>query len=182
MSELSDKLAASADFDNSNFNDFIGQVENLAESNGYEFVEINADKPWGAYLRISSDQADLFVEEFFPELTPDEARLGIENAELSPKFLIVKPGERLSWQYHHRRAERWRFLTSGAYRKSETDEESDRYEATAGEVVQFKTGERHRLEGMPDGIVLVAEIWQHSDATEPSNEDDIVRLSDDYQR
>ena len=26
---------------------------------------------------------------------------------MSPKILIVKPGARLSWQYHHRRAEIW---------------------------------------------------------------------------
>jgi hypothetical protein len=30
--------------------------------------------------------------------------------------------------------------------------------------------------------VLVAEIWQHTDPGNPSNEDDIVRLADDYSR
>ena len=104
------------------------------------------------------------------------------GAELSPKFLIVKPGQRLSWQYHDRRAERWCFLTQGGYRKSMTDDEGDRIEANAGEVVQFQTGERHRLEGRSDGLVLVAEIWQHSQPEAPSDEDDIVRLADDYQR
>lgn len=160
----------------------VSELEELIATNGYTVVEKNDTKPWGAYLRLASQDADRFVEDFFPGLDPTDARLGIEGAELSPKFLVVTPSQRLSWQYHDRRAERWSFLTDGAYRKSASDEESERITATAGEVVQFETGERHRLEGMPDALVLVAEIWQHVDPENPSNEDDIVRLSDDYQR
>lgn len=162
--------------------ELVSDLESLIAENGYTVVEKNDSKPWGAYLRLAAEDADRFVEDFFPGLDPSEARLGIEGAELSPKFLIVIPGQRLSWQFHDRRAERWRFLTPGAYRKSMDDTESDRILAEAGEVVQFQTGERHRLEGMPDSLVLVAEIWQHVDGDHPSDEDDIVRLHDDYQR
>lgn len=182
MAELTTKLADTANQEQIDLSAFVARIRALAEGAGYTIVEQNADKPWGAYLRIDSKQADIFVKEFFPGLSPEDARLGVDNAELSPKFLIVKPGERLSWQFHYRRAERWRFLTSGAYRKSMADEESERIEAAVDEIVQFQTGERHRLEGMPDHLVLVAEIWQHSDATNPSDEDDIVRLADDYSR
>jgi len=50
-----------------------------------------------------------------------------------------------------------------------------------GEVVSLQQGERHRLIGTNDwGIV--AEIWMHSDENHPSDEDDIVRLQDDYSR
>lgn len=164
------------------YQEFVADVERMIAEAGYTVVEKNADKPWGAYLRFDSTQADEFVNDFFPGLSPEEARLGIEGAELSPKFLIVKPGQRLSWQYHDRRAERWCFLTEGGYRKSSTDDESERFEAIVGEVVQFQKGERHRLEGRPDGFVLVAEIWQHSEPEAPSDEDDIVRLADDYSR
>ena len=31
-------------------------------------------------------------------------------------------------------------------------------------------------------VGVVAEFWQHTDAESPSNEDDIVRLQDDYAR
>ena len=149
---------------------------------GYEIVETNIEKPWGSYIRIHNNQADDFVHEFFPGLSPQEARLGIDGIELSPKILIVAPGQRLSWQYHHRRAERWAFLTDGSYNKSLDDDLRDPVIAEAGNVVQFEKSERHRLNGVNGGYVVVAEIWQHTDADNPSNEEDIVRLYDDYAR
>ena len=136
----------------------------------------------GAYIRIAGDDADRFVKEFFTDLTPEEARLGMEGAELSPKLLIVAPSQRLSWQYHNRRAERWMFLTPGAYNRSSTDNEGEVVLANIGDVVQFNRSERHRLVGMDDEYTVVAEIWQHADPSAPSDEDDIVRLADDYKR
>lgn len=159
-------------------NDFIARAKDA----GYEIVEVNGEKPWGAYIRFSSSDADRFVNEFFPGLTPEEARLGIVGAELSPKFLIVTPNQRLSWQYHDRRAERWAFLSDGAYHKSVSDEQGEPELAKSGDVVQFMRGERHRLVGTDGGYTVVAEIWQHSDPDAPSDESDIVRLSDDYKR
>lgn len=148
----------------------------------YRVVDSNSTKPWGAYVRFDGSSAEKFVAEFFPRLSITEARLGIEKAELSPKILLVLPGERLSWQLHHRRAERWIFLTEGGYYKSGTDEQGELQIAKAGDVVQFACGERHRLVGATDSYTLVAEIWQHVDATELSDEADIVRLADDYER
>lgn len=168
--EERDKLAFVAEI--------VGDVQ-LAE---YKIVEIDDLKPWGAYIRIDSSQAGRFIEEFFPGLTIEDARLGMEEAELSPKLLIISPDQRLSWQYHLRRAGRWAFLTSGIYYKSVTDEQGDPIAATVGDVVQFKKGERHRLASLPGSYTIVAEIWQHADSNNPSNEEDIVRLSDDYQR
>lgn len=182
MSDLPNRVKSLAFNETDKYTEFVAEVEQMIADTGYTIVEKNTDKPWGAYLRFDSNQADDFVIDFFPGLSPEEARLGIDGAELSPKFLIVKPGQRLSWQYHDRRAERWCFLTPGGYRKSSTDEEGERIEAESGEVVQFARGERHRLEGRQEGFVLVAEIWQHSEPDAPSDEDDIVRLADDYQR
>jgi hypothetical protein len=42
-------------------------------------------------------------------------------------------------------------------------------------------GERHRLVGL-DAQAIIAEIWQHTDASHPSDEDDIVRVQDDFGR
>ena len=50
-----------------------------------------------------------------------------------------------------------------------------------GDQIKLKKGERHRLIGLNDFAVL-AEIWQHTDSNNPSDENDIVRLSDDYGR
>jgi len=160
----------------------VSTIMQYVENAGYTIVELNDKKPWGAYIRIDNQEADRFVKEFFPGLTPKEARLGIEDAELSPKLLIVAPEQRLSWQYHDRRAERWTFLTEGAYNKSSTDDEGEVIIAQIGGTIQFARGERHRLVGVENKYVVVAEIWQHVDTTAPSDEDDIVRLADDYRR
>jgi hypothetical protein len=42
-------------------------------------------------------------------------------------------------------------------------------------------GQRHRLIGL-DQWGVVAEIWQHTDSENPSDESDIVRLQDDFGR
>jgi len=161
---------------------YLQELRKVIVESGYHIVEEFHDKPWGGMFRLDSAQAEHFIEEFFPGLSLAEASYGVPGAELSPKFLIVMPGQRLSWQYHLRRTERWRYLTDGAYRRSSTDEEGDRQRAQAGEVIQFALGERHRLEGVEGGVVIVAEIWQHTDPAHPSDESDIVRLADDYKR
>lgn len=182
MSELPQLFETMNFNERAQYDDLIHDIEQKISAAGFEIVERNTDKPWGAYFRINSNQADEFVKDFFTGLSPEEARLGIEGAELSPKILVVLPEQRLSWQYHDRRAERWCFLTEGGYRKSADDTESERLTTEPGEVVQFQKGERHRLEGRADGLVVVAEIWQHSDVDAPSDEDDITRLLDDYIR
>ena len=50
-----------------------------------------------------------------------------------------------------------------------------------GDTIRLKQGERHRLIGV-DNWGIIAEIWQHTDAVNPSNEDDIVRVQDDFGR
>ena len=102
--------------------------------------------------------------------------------KLSPKILLVKPEARLSWQYHHRRAETWRVVEGpvGIVR-SATDEEGELVCFEAGETIVLEQGERHRLIGL-EGWGVVAEFWQHTDPDYPSNEDDIVRVQDDYSR
>ena len=149
---------------------------------GYEIVLHDYDRPWGGFNQLKNDNADRFVEEFFPGLAPEEARLGNPDSPLSPKILVVAPEQRLSWQYHNRRAERWAYITEGGYHKSMTDEQGELQLAEAGEVVQFLRGERHRLVGAGGHYTLVAEVWQHIDSNNLSDEGDIVRLEDDYRR
>lgn len=162
--------------------DLVALITQAIPEAGYSVFEIDDGRPWGAFFRLENHNADEFVREFFPGLDPVAARLGNDKAELSPKILLVSPGQRLSWQYHDRRAERWAFLNKGGYHKSLTDDQGEVVIADSGDIVQFAKGERHRLVGAPDGYTLVAEIWQHVDPKELSHEDDIIRLHDDYKR
>src|SRR5262245_56355725 len=119
----------------------VDRIQALLEEACYTVFERNDQKPWGAYLRLENDQAAAFIEDFFPGLTLEEAQLGMSGAELSPKILVVSPKQRLSWQYHDRRAERWTFLTEGGYCKSASDDEGELIVARQGDVVQFAKGE-----------------------------------------
>jgi len=50
-----------------------------------------------------------------------------------------------------------------------------------GSIVELAQGERHRLVGV-DEWGVIAEIWKHTDPTNPSDESDIVRVQDDFGR
>lgn len=160
----------------------ITDILELARAKGYTEVDIDTEKPWGGYIRFIDQDATQFIDEFFPDMTIEEAHLGIHDAPLSPKILLVMPGQRLSLQTHERRAERWKFLTTGSYYHGHVDGEVVLHQAVAGDVVQFESGDLHRLCGTDDDIVLVAEVWQHIDSDQLSDEDDITRLEDDYAR
>lgn len=157
-------------------------VAQALEAAGYTIALRDYTRPWGGFNQLVNEDADRFVKTFFPGLTPEEARLGNPDSPLSPKILVVAPEQRLSWQYHDRRAERWAYLTPGGYFKSATDEQGELHYANAGDVVQFEKSERHRLIGGTGHYTLVAEIWQHVDPAHLSDEDDIIRLTDDYKR
>ena len=65
--------------------------------------------------------------------------------------------------------------------RSLTNFENDLIIKKEGEVIHFDNQERHRLVGLKK-IGVVAEIWIHTDLNNLSDENDIVRLSDDYKR
>ena len=65
--------------------------------------------------------------------------------------------------------------------RSTTDEEGPLVEFPSGALIEFAAGERHRLVGLSE-TGIVAELWQHLDPNNPSNEEDIVRLQDDFGR
>ena len=145
------------------------------------FTVINQDqtRPWGGFFVIDENQASAFAAQFFPHLNMSEIQI---TNKLSPKILVVAPNKRLSWQFHHRRAEIWKVIggTVGV-KTSNTDEEGEIQELSAGKFIQLDKGERHRLIGL-DSWGIVAEIWQHTDPENPSDEDDIIRLQDDFGR
>lgn len=150
------------------------------ERMGLKIVDRDVEKPWGAFFRVADDQIDKFVARYFDGVDLPESAV---HGNRSPKILIVAPGQRLSWQYHHRRGEVWRAWNSSVgYFESPTNEQPRTMQILGpGESTFLREGIRHRLVGL-DEWGEVAEIWIHSDADAPSNEEDIVRLEDDFGR
>ncbi len=92
------------------------------------------------------------------------------------KTLVVKPGKRLSLQYHNNRSERWVLVEGDA--TAITVEEGIKKETplTVGETFIVHKGMPHRLMSQRGGVLV--EVAIGSDF----NESDIVRLEDDHGR
>lgn len=155
------------------------EVESYLATCNLRITNKDASRPWGGFFVLDEQQAQQFGKLFFPEVELSSLRI---SGKLSPKILVVAPHKRLSWQYHHRRAEIWRVLSGNVgVVTSHTDAEGERVELSEGESIRLAQGQRHRLVGLNDwGIV--AEIWQHTDVDHPSDEEDIIRLQDDFGR
>jgi mannose-6-phosphate isomerase len=157
----------------------LGRVEGALVGAGVAIVSRDLERPWGGFLVLSETDLPTFLDTWFPG-----ASMGGQagSIRLSPKMLIVAPGRRLSWQYHRRRGEIWRVVEGPvAISRSATDVEPAMATYGGGEIVRFELGERHRLAGL-ESWGVVAEIWQHADPEQPSDELDIVRLADDHHR
>ena len=154
-------------------------IRSKLEKQGLRIDRSDLNRPWGGFYVLDENQAHAFADLYFDGLDVEPLRIG---GKLSPKILLVKSEARLSWQYHHRRTETWRVVEGpvGIVR-SATDEEGELVSYEAGETIVLEKGERHRLIGLENWGV-VAEFWQHTDPNHPSDEDDIVRVQDDYAR
>ena len=149
------------------------------KAQSFQIDSMDQDRPWGGFFVIAEAQAQAFADAYFEGLDVSTLKIG---GQLSPKILVVAPDKRLSWQYHHRRAEIWRVIQGQAgVVTSHTDEEGPLQVLTVGDTITLQQGERHRLIGLDD-YAVIAEIWQHTDAAYPSDEADIVRVQDDFGR
>lgn len=159
--------------------DIFAQTAIQLREQGFIIKTQDETRQWGGFFVIAEEQAPRFADTYFDGLAVDELRIA---GQLSPKILLVAPHQRLSWQYHHRRAEIWRVVQGPVgVVTSPTDEEGELKTYVPGEQLALRQGERHRLVGLQDWGLL-AEIWQHTDAAHPSDENDIVRVQDDYGR
>ena len=90
------------------------------------------------------------------------------------KRIIVKPGQKLSYQYHHKRNEVW-VVVQGVATVTLDDKVVDVKET---EIVNIPVTTKHRVEnkGTEDLVFIETQTGIYF------GEDDIVRLDDDYGR
>jgi len=100
---------------------------------------------------------------------------GIDEGErFQVKRIMVKPGEKLSLQMHHHRAEHW-IIVTGTARITRDDET---FLLTENQSTYIPLGSRHRLENPGKFPLHMVEVQSGGYL----GEDDIVRFEDVYKR
>ena len=96
------------------------------------------------------------------------------------KRLIVKPRQRLSSQYHHKRSECWVVVQGTATINLEQTNSylTEHINGTPGDVIKIPVGTIHRLRNDTEEDLIIIETQTGT----YFGEDDIVRLKDDYGR
>ncbi|MDB2668339.1 mannose-1-phosphate guanylyltransferase/mannose-6-phosphate isomerase [Alphaproteobacteria bacterium] len=127
-------------------------VEALKETADAELIELPATvhRPWGTYATLKQEDG------------------------YQVKRITVAPGQKLSLQYHHKRAEHW-VVTQGKALVQIGDKE---FETSPGEYRYIPIGKKHRLTNIGDTELVLLEVQVGSYL----GEDDIVRLEDVYGR
>ena len=127
-------------------------VEALKAGADAELTELPATvhRPWGTYATLKQEDG------------------------YQVKRITVAQEQKLSLQYHHKRAEHW-VVTQGHAIVQVGDEE---FETGPGEYRFIPLGEKHRLTNVGDCELVLVEVQVGNYLSE----DDIVRLDDDYGR
>ncbi len=126
-------------------------VESLKQQGRSEYLQhLRVYRPWGWYEGIDAD------------------------AGFQVKRLMVKPGEKLSLQMHHHRAEHWVVVQGEA--TVTIGDEVKVLQVNQAAYIPFETV--HRLENSGSTSLYLVEVQSGSYL----GEDDIVRFSDDYGR
>ena len=109
-----------------------------------------AERPWGSWQVL--DEGDGF----------------------KVKRIVVKPGCRLSYQYHEHRAEHWAIVAG----KATCMIDGTTAVLGPGDSIDVGVGQRHRIGNDQDDELVIIEVQMGR----YTGEDDIVRLEDDYGR
>ncbi len=130
----------------------VKELVGLVKKNYPEMAEIHttAHRPWGTYTILE------------------------ENSGYKVKQITVRPGAKLSYQYHHHRSEHW-IVVRGIATITIDDKTFD---LKANESTYIPKEAKHRLANLQkDELVIIeAQVGTYL------GEDDIVRLQDDYKR
>lgn len=124
----------------------------LVKKHNVEMTEVHttAHRPWGTYTILE------------------------ENPGYKVKQITVRPGAKLSYQFHHHRSEHWIVVRGVA--TITIDEKT--FELKANESTFIPKEAKHRLANLQkeDLVIIEAQVGTYL------GEDDIVRLQDDYKR
>ena len=113
-------------------------------------TEDESQRPWGRYEILS------------------------ESDSHKVKTIWVKPGKRLSYQRHQKRAEHW-FIIQGDARITLND---DVFEMGVGDSIDIEFTDLHRIENIGTNDVIFIEVQTGT----YFGEDDIQRIEDDFGR
>jgi mannose-1-phosphate guanylyltransferase / mannose-6-phosphate isomerase len=130
----------------------IKSVVDALKARGHESTQLPAavQRPWGTYATLK------------------------EEAGYKVKRITVMPGESLSLQYHHQRAEHW-VVVQGLALVQVGDKE---HRTEPGQYRYIPVGEKHRLSNIGTEELVLIEVQCGGYL----GEDDIVRLADTYGR
>lgn len=115
----------------------------------FQFIETDK-RPWGRYFVLH-----------------DEFNYKVKRIE-------VEQNQRLSYQYHHKRAEAWTIVQGEA---TVTLDSIDKV-YKKGETVIIDLGTKHRVANFGTELLIFIEVQTGT----YFGEDDIVRIEDDYSR
>ena len=120
--------------------------------NWYTSIMENKDdiRPWGGYFVL------------------------YDGPDCKVKKIVVNPGQKLSYQYHHKRAEIWTVVKGELTIVLDDDKVFRKY----GESIRIPKGSRHRAWNETDEQVEFIEVQTGT----YFGEDDIIRIEDDYNR
>ncbi|TFZ05167.1 mannose-1-phosphate guanylyltransferase/mannose-6-phosphate isomerase [Ramlibacter henchirensis] len=130
----------------------IKSVVDTLKARGHESTQLPAavHRPWGTYATLK------------------------EEAGYKIKRITVKPGESLSLQYHHQRAEHWVVVQGLALVQIGENE----FRTEPGQYRYIPVKEKHRLSNIGSDELVLVEVQCGAYL----GEDDIVRLADTYGR
>jgi mannose-1-phosphate guanylyltransferase len=95
-----------------------------------------------------------------------------ENKPCTVKLIYINPDSRLSLQYHKQRWEFWKVVRGVA----EVELEEKIFTLKERDTMVIPTGAKHRIKAIGEQCIILEISYGMF------NEDDIVRLEDDYRR
>tara|TARA_R100001244_G_scaffold25113_4_gene25558 strand:+ start:18020 stop:18460 length:441 start_codon:yes stop_codon:yes gene_type:complete len=129
-------------------------ADHKEEDYGKEFISsqdrVCGVRPWGHYINL------------------------YDGPDCKVKRITVKPGGRLSYQYHLKRDELWKVISGRGF----VTIQDKVGEAMPGSLWSIDAGKKHRIENRGDKDLVFIEIQTGF----YFGEDDIVRIEDDYGR